>query len=106
MADAYRADLAYIHDAGFGGTAREAAGFLRESLQGRGVGRGLVVDLGCGGGILSEIMAAVGFDVLGIDISEEMIALARERVPRGRFRRESLLTAEIPPCVAVAAVGE
>lgn len=35
-----------------------------------------------------------------------MIALAQKRVSRGSFRVESLLTAELPPCVAVAAVGE
>src|SRR5262249_57042457 len=31
---------------------------------------------------------------------------ARKRVPGGRFGEGSLLTAELPPCVAVAAVGE
>jgi SAM-dependent methyltransferase len=70
------------------------------------LGRGLVVDLGCGSGILAEQMAAAGYDVLGIDISAAMLALARERVPAGLFRRESLLKAELPACVAVAAVGE
>jgi SAM-dependent methyltransferase len=66
----------------------------------------LVIDLGCGSGILSEPLAAHGFDVLGIDLSAPLIALARERVPDGRFRVESLLTAQLPRCVAVAAVGE
>jgi SAM-dependent methyltransferase len=65
-----------------------------------------VIDLGCGSGILSQEVAAAGYDVLGIDVSEAMIAMARERVPQGRFRVESLLQAELPPCVAVAAVGE
>jgi SAM-dependent methyltransferase len=44
--------------------------------------------------------------VLGIDISPGMLALARERVPDGRFIKGSLLTADLPPCVAVTAVGE
>jgi hypothetical protein len=35
-----------------------------------------------------------------------MVALARHRVPRAEFRVESLLDAEIPSAVAVAAVGE
>jgi SAM-dependent methyltransferase len=106
MVDAYRDDLAYIHDAGFGHLARGAAPVLLEALRRRGVKRGLVIDLGCGSGILSEQVSAAGYDVLGIDISEGMIALARQRVPAGRFRVESLLTAELPPCVALAAVGE
>ena len=50
--------------------------------------------------------AEAGYDVLGIDISEAMIAMARRRVPRARFQVESLLTVEIPRSVAVAAVGE
>jgi SAM-dependent methyltransferase len=106
MEDAYRDDLAYIHDAGFGGLARGAAALLLEDLRRRGVGRGLLIDLGCGSGILSEQLAAAGFDVLGIDLSPALVELARRRVPGGRFREESLLTAELPPCVAVAAVGE
>jgi SAM-dependent methyltransferase len=68
--------------------------------------RGLVVDLGCGSGVLAEQLSLRGFDVLGIDFSPAMIALARQRVPMGSFRVESLLTADLPPCVAVGAVGE
>jgi SAM-dependent methyltransferase len=45
-------------------------------------------------------------DVFGVDISAAMIDLARRRVPGGTFRVGSLLDVEIPPCVAVAAVGE
>ena len=32
--------------------------------------------------------------------------MARKRVPKGQFRQESVLSGELPPCVAVAAVGE
>ena len=38
--------------------------------------------------------------------STALISLARRRVPDGSFRVESLLSAELPPCVAIAAVGE
>jgi SAM-dependent methyltransferase len=106
MTDAYRDDLAYIHDAGFGNFAREAALVLLGALRRQGTLRGTVIDLGCGSGILSRAVAEAGYDVLGIDVSPAMIALARQRVPRGQFRVESLLNAELPPCVAVAAVGE
>jgi SAM-dependent methyltransferase len=106
MDDAYREDLAYIHDAGFGRFARGAASLLVEELRRRDVDRGLVIDLGCGSGILAEHLAAGGFDVLGIDISTAFIALARQRVPAGLFRVDSLLAAELPPCVAIAVVGE
>jgi SAM-dependent methyltransferase len=105
-ADTYREDLAAIHDAGYGGLAQAAAAVLLDALRRRCADGGLVIDLGCGSSILSGQVAAAGFDVLGIDLSPAMIDLARRRVPAGRFRVGSLLTAEIPPCVAVAAVGE
>ena len=106
MTDAYRDDLAYIHDAGFGRFAEAAAPILIEGLRKRDIKDGLVIDLGCGSGILSRVVSESGYDVLGIDISEAMVTLAQRRVPLGQFRVESLLTAELPPCVAVAAVGE
>jgi SAM-dependent methyltransferase len=106
MSQTYRDDLAHIHDAGFGRFARGGAALLLDELRRGGIDRGLVVDLGCGSGILSEQLAGAGFDVLGIDLSESMIALARQRVPSGVFRVESLLTAKLPSCIAVASVGE
>jgi 2-polyprenyl-6-hydroxyphenyl methylase/3-demethylubiquinone-9 3-methyltransferase len=36
-----------------------------------------VVDVGCGGGILAEAMAARGADVTGIDLAEQALAAAR-----------------------------
>jgi SAM-dependent methyltransferase len=106
MTEAYRDDLAYIHDSGFGGIARAAASVLLDALGRQSVTRGLVIDLGCGSGVLSRAISDAGYDILGIDLSEAMVSLARRHVPRGRFRVESLLTAELPACVAVAAVGE
>jgi SAM-dependent methyltransferase len=106
MADAYREDLAYIHDAGFGSFARSAAPILLRALRRAGAERGLVIDLGCGSGILAAEIAAAGYDVLGFDLSGAMIALARRRVPQARFREQSLWAADLPPCVAVTAIGE
>jgi SAM-dependent methyltransferase len=71
-----------------------------------GVDRGLVIDLGCGSGIWARELSTAGYDVLGLDISEAMIAMARERVPHGQFRQESFLMARLPACVAVTALGE
>ncbi len=106
MVNAYGRDLAYIHDVGFGHFARSAApGLLKLIRQGRKV-RGLVVDLGCGSGIWARELCSAGYDVLGIDISDAMITLARKRAPKAEFRRASFLTAEIPPCAAVTAMGE
>jgi SAM-dependent methyltransferase len=106
MTDAYREDLAHIHDVGFGHLAKNAALILLEALHQSGTDHGLVIDLGCGSGLLAKELSASGYDVLGIDISGAMLDIARKRVPTARFRQESLLKARLPPCVAVAAVGE
>jgi SAM-dependent methyltransferase len=48
---------------------------------------GTVLDLGCGGGCpISKYFADAGYDVLGVDISEKMIELAKNSVPNARFK--------------------
>ena len=106
MSHAYREDLSWIHDLGFGDLARHAAESLLQALAADGVGEGLVVDLGCGSGILAESVSNAGYEVLGIDISSAMIEMARRRVPDASFRCESLLAADLPRSIAVVAVGE
>ncbi len=41
-----------------------------------------ILDVGCGSGWLSEYFARLGYEVTGIDISEDLIRMARERVER------------------------
>lgn len=51
-----------------------------------------VIDLGCGNGALSEKLAQMGYQVLGIDDSEEMIQTARSLHPELDFRVDNALT--------------
>ena len=46
---------------------------------------GKALDVGCGDGRLTKLIADAGFDVVGIDVSREMIALARARAPNAMF---------------------
>lgn len=103
---AYKKDLAYIHDTGYGDFAKTSAPWLLELLRANGIDKGLVIDLGCGSGIWARELSRAGYDVLGIDISAAMIEIARNRVPRGEFRTGSLLRAKLPGCEAVTALGE
>ena len=104
--EAYKDDLAHIHDAGFGDFAKNAAPGLIEMLRKAGIASGLVVDLGCGSGLWARELASEGYDVLGIDISESMINIARTRVPQGNFQIRSLLKSQFPQCEAVTSLGE
>lgn len=102
----YRPDLAYIHHTGFAEFAESAAPGLLEMLWRCGVRRGLVVDAGCGSGILARELTQAGFDVFGFDASSAMIDLARITAPRARFALGTLGEIDIPPCEAVVATGE
>ena len=50
-----------------------------ELLKEYGVNDGLVLDLGCGTGTLTELLAGAGYDMIGVDASEEMLELAAEK---------------------------
>jgi SAM-dependent methyltransferase len=104
--DAYREDLAYIHDVGHGALAEAAAQRLVEELRGRGFRNGVVVDLGCGSGILARILSHAGYRIIGMDISDAMLAIARERAPDAELYVRSFVSADLPACIAVTAIGE
>jgi SAM-dependent methyltransferase len=104
--DAYRDDLAYVHDTGHTAIARDAAERLLDELSKAGHRVGTIVDLGCGSGVLADRLAKAGYRVVGIDVSHAMIALARARTPSAEFQVGSFVSADLPACVAVAAVGE
>jgi SAM-dependent methyltransferase len=45
-----------------------------------------LLDIGCGSGYAARMAAALGATVTGIDITPELLAIARERVPGADFR--------------------
>src|SRR5918997_1446185 len=102
----YGEDLAYIHDVGHADFALGSAPGIREVLEHHGMGGGLIVDLGCGTGLLARELVDAGYDVLGIDISGAMIEIARQRTPEADFRVGSLFEVGIPRCGAVTAISE
>lgn len=53
--------------------------YLTGLLKDWGVEDGLVLDLGCGTGAMTERLAAAGYDMIGVDNSEEMLEIAMEK---------------------------
>lgn len=54
-------------------------GYLAGLLGDYGIEDGIVLDLGCGTGTLTEMLAEHGFEMIGIDSSPEMLEIAIEK---------------------------
>lgn len=53
-----------------------------------------VLDLACGTGTITLALARRGYDMTGVDISEDMLAVARKKCDVERFRHSVLLVAQ------------
>ncbi len=53
--------------------------YLVKILRQEGIMDGLVCELGCGTGKMTRLLAECGYDLIGIDASEEMLSAAREQ---------------------------
>lgn len=106
MSEWYQDNLAHIHDVGHRDYAQKSIPFIISLLQQHQLYTGLIIDLGCGSGLSAAELIKANYRVLGIDISDSMIAIARSRVPSAEFRVESFLKTNFPPCQAVISVGE
>ena len=66
---------AFNEDADYDALFRYVCGVLRA----HGVEDGIVADLGCGTGELTLRLAAAGYDMIGVDLSPEMLSVLREK---------------------------
>lgn len=57
----------------------EWADYVQELLDEYGVKDGLVLELGCGTGSLTEILSARGYDMIGVDNSADMLEIALDK---------------------------
>lgn len=102
----YRGDLALVHHLGFGFHADAcAAGILSllAPILDRG---GLVVELGCGSGLLTRHLLDAGHRVLATDASDAMLDLALHHAAGAEeIRRLTLPDDPIPLADAIVSVG-
>ncbi|MCI5918131.1 MAG: class I SAM-dependent methyltransferase [Roseburia sp.] len=57
--------------------------YIKSLLKEYKIEDGLVLDLGCGTGKLTRLLEDAGYDMIGIDYSEEMLEIAREHQEEG-----------------------
>ena len=58
---------------------KEWGKYLKSLLEEQGISDGLVLELGCGTGSLTEILADAGYDMIGVDLSADMLDIAMEK---------------------------
>lgn len=85
-------DFAYVYDTFMDETPYEEwCSFIKEIIDQYGISRpvrtmdplqsekNLILDLGCGTGTLTELLAEAGYDMIGVDSSNDMLELAMEK---------------------------
>lgn len=58
----------------------EWATYLIGLLKEYGIHEGIIADLGCGTGSMTQLLAKAGYDMIGIDNSIDMLEIAREKM--------------------------
>lgn len=53
--------------------------YIKELLLKHNINNGIILDLGCGTGTITQMLAEDGYDMIGIDNSEEMLQVAMEK---------------------------
>lgn len=53
--------------------------YVLGQLQGHDIRDGILADLGCGTGDLTLMLAQAGYDMIGVDLSEEMLAVLQQK---------------------------
>lgn len=106
MSDTWLSDTRSSYDtdaSGYAGKIRGLLGerpYLRVSLSlfaelVHGVGGGPVADVGCGPGFITRYLHDAGVEAFGIDLSPEMIAIARRDYPDLRFQVGTMTDLEL-----------
>jgi SAM-dependent methyltransferase len=102
----YRSDLALVHHRGFGFHADMCAPGILELLEPVRARNGVVLEVGCGSGLLTRYLVDAGHRVIATDASPAMLDLARETVPDAEaIERIALPDDPLPEADAVVSIG-
>jgi len=102
----YRRDLALVHHLGFGFHADDCAPGVLKLLEPVRDRDGLVVELGCGSGLLTRHLLDAGHRVIATDASPAMLDLARVYACEAKEIQQLALPEDpIPEADAIVSVG-
>ena len=102
----YRPDLALVHHLGYGFHADLCAPGILELLAPVRARDGLVLELGCGSGLLTKYLVEAGHRVVATDASPAMLELARVTAPGAEdMFRLTLPDDPLPAADAIVAIG-
>jgi SAM-dependent methyltransferase len=102
----YRRDLALVHHLGYGFHADGCAPGILALLEEVRERDGLVLELGCGSGLLTRHLVDAGHRVVATDSSPPMLELARDHAPGVEDVFQLTLPDDpIPPADAIVSVG-
>ena len=102
----YRRNLALVHHLGFAFHAERCAPGILARLQPVLDAGGVVLELGCGSGLLTRELVAAGHRVIATDASPAMLELARDAAPGTEALRVLVLPDDpLPACDAVVSIG-
>jgi SAM-dependent methyltransferase len=104
-------DFLKATQASYDAVAADYSGRFRDELQARVLDRGMVAgfaelvqatankrvaDIGCGAGRITAHLDALGLEAFGVDLSPQMVAVARRSYPGLRFEQGSMLALDLP----------
>jgi SAM-dependent methyltransferase len=102
----YRRDLARVHHLGFAAHAEACAPGILQLLEPVRRRNGLVVEIGCGSGLLTRALVDAGHRVVATDASPAMLELAEQWASgAAEVRRMTLPDDVVPPADAIVGVG-
>jgi len=84
--DVVYGEKAYVHEARF------VDSLIRDS----GTERGRLLDVACGTGRHAAEFASLGWDVTGVDLSDDLLEYARVNAPDARFLRQDMRSLDVP----------
>ncbi|GAA2717101.1 class I SAM-dependent methyltransferase [Actinoplanes palleronii] len=102
----YRRDLAYVFDQGYGFHAEACAPGILALLEDVRARDGVVLEIGCGSGLLTKRLVEAGHRVIATDASPAMLDLTRSAVGGAEDIRTLILPDDpIPAVDAIVGIG-